>query len=797
MNGQQDVQNRPKKSRKRPGWLVLVLAVLYPLVVIAIELYTNMCAEAFFDPIPTIYHNILVFLVPLSNFLLWWKLRTDENINLGKLLLLSAISIGVSLYYAIIFLPLIPIGIIAIAFYGMGLLPLAPIVSLIMASKLYYQMKKKYNDQLGKRRYLLKGISVVVTALVLLDIPSAAIYFGAGLAVSNSGAKRENGIQLIRYFGDRDLLLRLCYDGSRRATGLLSFAALRFSDRGSISSVKARELFYKVTGETFNMFPAPYTGRSWERFGGLSFDADQGGTEVGGRVKGLDLVLSRIDGSIDSDDGVAYLEWLLEFRNSSNLQREARVQIAMPPGGVVSRATLWVNGEEREAAFAGRAKARQAYQSVVRVRRDPLLVTTSGVDRIMAQAFPVPPKGGTIKFRIGITAPMELQGLEQASVVLPAIVDRNFTIGEEVEHAVWIEGKYLINTDLPDIDSRLVTPKLFRINGSMSDKALSVSRKVLSSHRDASVTQSISKYGGYEAVVQNILFEEPISSGAVLVVVDGSNRVGPHVEAIISALERIPSGKMVGLIVADDKGASVELAEWSDSQKSKIEAVLRETEFIGGKDNAPVLASAIKQLEQYETSELLWIHSPQPVRFSGTQSLLEQALDRLTRLPKISLYSLQPGPNKLLNNAKWSLISQTIPRLGSVEEDLSGYFKSLYSTKSRPVFQRTVGDGGLMAATGSQHIARLWARDQVRSMLENNEKNNAISLAANYQLVTAVSGAVVLENQEQYNENDLAPVDKNTVPTIPEPHQWILAFLVVVFILWFLRQNKYLLIIKA
>jgi hypothetical protein len=797
MNGQLEGQNQPAKSQKRPGWIFLILAVIYPLAVIAVELYTNMCAAAFFDPMPTIYHNILVFLVPFSNYLLWLKLRSDDNLNVGKLLLLSAVSIGVAVYYATIFLPLIPIGVIAIAFYGIGLLPLAPIVSLVMTSSLYYRLKTKCDVQTGKRSYLLKGISTAIIALILLDVPTAATYFGVGLAASKSGETRENGIQLLRLFGDRDLLLRLCYDGSRRATGLLSFAAIRFSEHGSISSAKSRELFYQVTGDTFNMYPAPYTGKSWSRFGGFTFDADQGGTGVGGRVKGLNLVLSRLDGSVDSDDGVAYLEWVLEFRNSSLRQREARLQIALPPGGVVSRASLWVNGEEREAAFAGRAKVRQAYQSIVRTRRDPLLVTTSGVDRILAQAFPVPPNGGTIKFRIGITAPMELQGLERVSVVLPAIVDRNFSIGEEVEHAVWIEGKHPLKTDLPNIESHLVTPQLFRINGSISDKDLAVTRKVLTSQRDASVTQRISRFGENEAVVQNIVNEEPISTDAMLIVVDGSNKVGPNIEAIINALDRIPSGKRVGLIVAGSDGAAVEIAEWSASQKSKIEAVLRKAKFVGGQDNTPALASAIKHLEQYESAELLWIHSPQPIRFRGTRSLLEQGLDRLTRLPKISLYSLQSGPNKLLNDAKWALISRTIPRLGSVEEDLGGFFETLYSTSSRQVFQRTVGDSGLMSVTGSQHIARLWARDQVRSLLENNDKNNAINLAANYQLVTAVSGAVVLENQQQYNENDLTPVDKNTVPTIPEPHQWVLAIFVMVFILWFLRQNKFLLISKA
>ena len=45
----------------------------------------------------------------------------------------------------------------------------------------------------------------------------------------------------------------------------------------------------------------------------------------------------------------------------------------------------------------------------------------------------------------------------------------------------------------------------------------------------------------------------------------------------------------------------------------------------------------------------------------------------------------------------------------------------------------------------------------------------AVLLAARYQLVTPVSGAVVLETREQYEEAGLRPVEPGSVPTIPEP----------------------------
>ncbi len=44
-----------------------------------------------------------------------------------------------------------------------------------------------------------------------------------------------------------------------------------------------------------------------------------------------------------------------------------------------------------------------------------------------------------------------------------------------------------------------------------------------------------------------------------------------------------------------------------------------------------------------------------------------------------------------------------------------------------------------------------------------------MSLACRHQLVTPVSGAVVLETKQQYAQAGLEPVPSSTVPIIPEP----------------------------
>ncbi len=83
----------------------------------------------------------------------------------------------------------------------------------------------------------------------------------------------------------------------------------------------------------------------------------------------------------------------------------------------------------------------------------------------------------------------------------------------------------------------------------------------------------------------------------------------------------------------------------------------------------------------------------------------------------------------------------------------------------------------------SSHLARLWAKDAVddlRSRRRSDDRSAAEALAVNYQLVTPISGAVVLETAAQYKAAGLQPVDPETVPTIPEPEVWAMMIVAAV-----------------
>ena len=123
----------------RPG--IFIFGILLPALTIGFELWTGACASTFFDPLPTVWHTLLVASVPLSNFMIWSALRKGESRHVKLLSWGSGISLGVAMFYSLLFLPMMPVALI-LAIVGFGLLPLAPILSFFSAVSLAIDLKE-------------------------------------------------------------------------------------------------------------------------------------------------------------------------------------------------------------------------------------------------------------------------------------------------------------------------------------------------------------------------------------------------------------------------------------------------------------------------------------------------------------------------------------------------------------------------------------------------------------------------------------------------------------------------------
>ena len=776
----------PAKKKRLPGAGLILLGVILPLIALIFELASHACAGAFFDPIPTWWHVLLVASVPLINGIIIYRVRKGTPSKTTPLLAANAATIVISLFYAVAFAPLCIPGLIAVFYFGFGLLPMAPLfgsIACFLSRGHLLSITTLERTQTLRAGFI--GAMIGVACLTALEFTNAVTRVALEWADDENPQTQNRGIRILRWAGNENTMLRACYERPRKFTNL---AALVISRENTLNQSEARTIFFRVTGKPFNAFrpPSLYSreGR-WEVFDEMTWEFDNalGGTSVAGRVRGLSLTDSRMDCRIHTQAGLAYLEWTFEFANQSNRQREARTQILLPIDGVVSRLTLWVNGEEREAAFAGRAEVRAAYENIVRRQRDPVLVTKSGPDRILMQCFPVPPDGGTMKARLGITIPLSMLDEVNGRLQLPRMIERNFNLAHELEHAVWIESRSELASSLGALtkgskaegDSRLQT-----LHGQLIDSELLSNQATIQIARpETPSTVWSSGLSDTDVVIQKLETAPRFRPDRLVIVVDGSQGMAPYYSKIAQALESFPEEVDLHFLHASDMQADSDprTAAANPVSPSEFSDELYSFPSGGGQDNLRWLVRGWDIAAGENQGAVLWIHGPQPVSVSSDQAL-KQRIERSPESPRLFEIQTVAGPNRLLEEIGTVNI-KTIPRFDSLDQDLKNWFDNLVNPEGNWVFNReqqsiSTNDPRTEFPEVTDHVRRLWAATTIEELASNRDRKAAVQLAQQQQLVSSVSGAVVLETKEQFENAGLTPVDVGTVPVIPEPSTWLL-----------------------
>lgn len=113
-------------------------------------------------------------------------------------------------------------------------------------------------------------------------------------------------------------------------------------------------------------------------------------------------------------------------------------------------------------------------------------------------------------------------------------------------------------------------------------------------------------------VVQTVARTAPERPRALTILLDssaGNRAAGP---ALIRALDAIPTGRSVGLVIAADAPVVVEPARWSKSHRDIIQAIA-DADIEGGQDYA--LTEALDIVPDWPT-DLLWVHGHVPGRLA-------------------------------------------------------------------------------------------------------------------------------------------------------------------------------------
>ncbi len=785
---------------------LIIFGVLLPIGVLITELVTSFSAEIYVDPIPTYWHAAMVALVPLANLLVLLARSPSRNIPLQLLDWITAIAVGSAFFFALVFAPLLPFAVIGILFCGLGFLPLSPLLSLV-ATLIARRMVRKYvaphrvDPQNWGRVW--KGIAVVLIMVLVYAVPQAVTLTLAHQASRALSADEPAAIRNLRTYGSERVLLRLCYAPRAMRRDPIGFVLMEWADL-RVNPATSQRLYYRVTGEPYNASPPPNIRGAVGRrdiFNTWDFDPDQGGTAVAGRLRGLTLKESRLDTVVEADAALAYTEWTMVFLNQSAAQREARAEIALPPGSVVSRLTLWINGEPQEAAFGSREQTRSAYQKVVRRRRDPVLVTTSGRDRVLMQCFPVPPNDGTMQIRIGITSPINLVTPTEGTLLLPSICERNFGFTPDLVHTFWAESRYGLQprTALQGAEASVTPAGIHALRGSLpvGDIDTAVPLRIERApglqawHLDRRVEPAALIQQSFAPVAQT-----PLERLAL--VVDTSAPMQRQAGIVHDAILAIPDGLSFSVTTAGDRVSRV--TPWVEStpatRRMAAEA-FGTTHFRGGCDNGPALAEVAKEIGGQPNSAILWLHATQPVALQGIGNDLARWNRHGDHAPLLWDMQLVAGPNKLAralrDYTRYGAVHPVVHEEGFPE------FYAAYQTTSRltRTLTATPGLGEGEGTASNDQLARLWAHAALLEKLAADDTTAARALALRYQLVTPVSGAVVLENAAQYKEaglkqGDAADSPSMSVPSVPEPETWALLIIMTAVMLtglWHQRRS--------
>lgn len=752
--------------------------LVWPALVVGAELVWHICGGLFFDPMPTHWHLAAILLAILTGGLVWRRNRKDKATDAVEsphplwLHMLRGFSMVTTGYLAILQLPLLLMGtfyyfMIVIMSFGLGIfaIPLYLLCAMAAASPLLLFF--------GLLRVRATGRNGIAEACGLL-LGFAGLLALEGRAVVTRFAGENTSPSFLRTVGSEDTLLKLCYEGQggrRTMTDTSGYLVglLRGTVFGGMAQPgdveKWRLLHYRVTGRPFNAKPPPAEmtlSRNAGLFDDLEWDPDLGGDGVYARLRGLDLCSSRLDGHVDAASGLGYWEWTMEFNNRTSESKEARMQVLLPPGAVLSKLTLWVNDQPQEAAFAGGDVVAKAYKQVAVVqRKDPVLARWVGPDRIFVQCFPVP-AGRRMKIRLGTTAPLDPGG----RLFFPRFLEQNFGYTKGLATDLWVQGDTRLQVD--GITNGSTSHNWREVHGSLPiSRQAEASGCVLCPEAVGAPvvwTKDPFAEAGREILVRTTVAKKPVDSASrekVIIVIDTSKPLEAWKMPILDAL-KMGGGHGIEIhqvVAATDEGAS--LVEFTD---------LPSLTFEGGKDNRAALMMGIETGINTGAATILWLHGPQPVEFGSTDGI-EQLLERAFRKPRIVSIELAAGPNRLLEKIgarRW--LAPSSSRVADTDDLLPVLRQEARPSSTRYEYTRIpLGQQPEGAREVWDQLARFHSW---QSVIEATDLPGMGTLAARYQLVTPVSGAVVLETKEQFQQHGLNQVDASStpsIPSIPEP----------------------------
>ncbi len=694
-------------------------------------------------PLETLIEIALAVMVPASNLVVWRSLCRDDRRFAKRRGIMNGMAIGASAIiaaaaWAAVILHYPAVDASSGNPHSGAFTSIAIIASLAGAASIYLANLMRLSRELrsSQLRTVLYSFIGVIFSLVLFigsEAKSVCIRVAEYMSTSESAAERKSGLDFLRQLNpERDLMME-CADV--RAAGIPGLFI-------RLEPTTQRQLYFAVTGK-------PFRDDKSSNFSSMPDDYLQRHV-VGAPVAGLSLIRSAMTGVVNPDTLSATINWTFVFKNRTYNSQEARAEIGLPEGSVISNMTVWPGGQPSDAKFNPSGQAAATFEAPVEVGHDaPAICTDLGRGRTLLHCYPVPAQG-EMKVRVAVTVPLKLHTLTEASLSLPRFIDNNFAIA--TDNSMSIRSAEKLSMNLKGIRAGVSETGEKVLVGQLKEEDLSGSGLSIRVTRQATLGPNVVKdpfVRGSSFIVQTIKKVESPAPNHLVLVVDGSQSVKEHLKELQSALAKLPQAMHKSIILASDQnGGAPEILSYKDGMK-KLETV----NLTGGQDNLQAVVKAAELAGETRGGSVLWIHGPQP---SFNEEIYIMAPYIAT--PKFYELALDNGimdAHEFFKNHREIGPFTAIARSATAGDDLERFIAKWqpggtdFSVDYTAVSKAEVSKD--MDAQQAKEIASLAAHRKVDELLGRGRIANASVIACIHKIVSPVSLASVISGSADGN----------------------------------------------
>ncbi len=742
------------ESNPKPGMCLADVAVIVAGIgapVLLIAAYGTACAERIVrlilkHPLETLLECALVIAVPVINSLVSHAISQRDGRFGRRRGILIGLSIGTSALVTVISAAALCLGYPTVdratglgqeGFFACvaGISCMSFLAAVYLSNRLRL-MRESSSARIKSVMYSVCGAMLAFVGFAGAEFRSTSIRVAEQMAISHTKDEHQMGLQILRNLNaERDLLME---GADARTAGLPGLFI-------QIDPQCMRPLYFAVTGKA-------YRAENETNFSALPDDYLRRHV-VGEPVRGLSLLRSALTGSVHPDTLSSTIDWTFVFSNDTFQDREARAEIGLPEGAVVSGLMVWTNGSKYAGTFSASTAVRSAGNWVEVDHNAPGTVVDLGRGRVLLHCYPVGAHA-EMKVQLTMATPLKSQGTGNAILTLPRFIDTNFAVSGDhnltlrANNGVCLSVGGGRNETLSTGGNSLVRTLADR---ELSGGALSVAVSSPENFQPVAARDPYARSDRY--VIESIQQVSTPAPRDLVVVVDGSSSVSKSLAEIKEALAKMPARIHASLLLSSERQPQLHLVSLAEGLKK-----LSKESFFGGQDNLQAVVKAAEMAGTSRAGAVLWIHGPQP----GYSKEIYIAAPYTVK-PKFYEFPLDNGESDLqefLKNHDDIGPVASIPRTGSTRGDLERFVERWNRGDSECAvsFTQTVAKPKCRMVSGTQasELAALWGRARCSELVAAGLPGSAAQLAIRHQIVTPVSLSVVFQSQKSGLPSDLA-----------------------------------------